>query len=528
MPLLGQPDAGIYQNVDVIPWPGQGPVGRQAGPNAAMVRLGLEEQENEQIRQLAQQYGTDYDGLVEAVTQINPKRGFEMRSALESSRKDAAAKSIEETKGSLAKIDMGARWLQTAAEQPDLWPPIRSELLKQAGQAAPQYDQILPKVGDPELSDKLTKLVTGVALPTKDYLEIKMKAADRYLKGDALGSAFELLAGSKTPETWKNSSDIITAGGLGKLLDTIKTPEQAQEMLAQHQPQKADKAPEVGTFGDYVLRTYGPNPTSAQILEARKKYGQADDKAPRVSVSVAGAGQSDVKEAIAGMIDGTIPPVLPGRATKEYNAMLAEAHRQKFDLAKAAQDWQATSKYLGTLNGAQQVRLRQATEQVSESVPLVRALVKEWDSAGIPVLSAANLKAAKAGTYGNKAQSLAVRLDAQIADLTSELGTVYKGGNSSTDESLKLAAKNLGADWSKQAALDALDQIEKNIVYRRNSMKLGPVTGNDANPYNPPGLTGGQTPANVSSLLSSKGPGIYTLSDGSKWRKDANGITKVQ
>jgi hypothetical protein len=184
------------------------------------------------------------------------------------------------------------------------------------------------------------------------------------------------------------------------------------------------------------------------------------------------------------MIDGSLPPVLPGRATKEYNAIMAESHRQHFDLAKAAQDWTATSKYLGTLNGAQQTRLRQATEQVSETVPLVRALVTEWDSAGIPYLSAANLAAAKKGAYGNKAQSLANRLDAQIADMTSELGTVYKGGNSSTDESLKLAARNLQGDWSKKAALDALDQIEQNIRYRRNSMKLGAVTGGN-NRYEP-------------------------------------------
>ncbi len=205
-------------------------------------------------------------------------------------------------------------------------------------------------------------------------------------------------------------------------------------------------------------------------------------------------GKSDVQETVAGMIDGSLPPVLPGRATKEYNAIMAESHRQKFDLAKAAQDWTATSKYLGTLNGAQQTRLRQATEQVAETVPLVRTLVTEWDSSGIPYLSAANLAAAKKGAYGNKAQSLANRLDAQIADMTSELGTVYKGGNSSTDESLRLAARNLQGEWSRKAALDALDQIEQNIKYRRNSMKLGPVS--DSNNRYAPNL-GGDDPLTV-------------------------------
>jgi hypothetical protein len=309
--------------------------------------------------------------------------------------------------------------------------------------------------------------------------------------GDWMGYLAAGKKSSNSPEDWQQ----VTALGqrLGIAPEMIShvdqmTPDQLDEVL-KVKPTK-ETAAKVGSFEDYVTRTYGDNPTPAQILAARKAYGQADDKAPQVRVSVAGpaSGKSDVQETVAGWADGTLPPVISGRASKDYNALMAEAHRQKFDLAKANQDWTATQKYLGTLNGAQQTRLRQATEQVSETVPLVRALVTEWDSAGIPYLSAANLAAAKKGAYGNKAQSLANRLDAQIADMTSELGTVYKGGNSSTDESLKLAARNLQGDWSRKAALDALDQIEQNIKYRRNSMKLGPVT--DSNNHYAPNLGG--------------------------------------
>lgn len=35
----------------------------------------------------------------------------------------------------------------------------------------------------------------------------------------------------------------------------------------------------VGSFEDYLARTFGENPTSAQILQARKDYNQADDRA---------------------------------------------------------------------------------------------------------------------------------------------------------------------------------------------------------------------------------------------------------
>lgn len=37
--------------------------------------------------------------------------------------------------------------------------------------------------------------------------------------------------------------------------------------------------PAVGSFEDYVRRKFGDNPTDAQILQARKEYGQADDRA---------------------------------------------------------------------------------------------------------------------------------------------------------------------------------------------------------------------------------------------------------
>jgi hypothetical protein len=181
---------------------------------------------------------------------------------------------------------------------------------------------------------------------------------------------------------------------------------------------------------------------------------------------------------------GTLPPQLPGRASKDYTAIMAEANRQGFDLAKANEDWVATQKHLSTMNGQQQERLRQAISFTKESLPLVRQLITQWDSAGYPVLSKAALDAAAAGAGTKEQQSLAVRLKGQIADLTSELGTVYKGGNSSTDESLKLAGENLSGSWSKQAALDAIDQIDKNIGFRENSMRNSrAVTSGGDNAY---------------------------------------------
>lgn len=41
----------------------------------------------------------------------------------------------------------------------------------------------------------------------------------------------------------------------------------------------------VGSFEDYVAKKYGEAPTPEQIIEARKVYNQADDRAPRVTVN---------------------------------------------------------------------------------------------------------------------------------------------------------------------------------------------------------------------------------------------------
>lgn len=199
----------------------------------------------------------------------------------------------------------------------------------------------------------------------------------------------------------------------------------------------------------------------------------------------ASAGAPDDAKVVAdAIIAGDQPPDL-SRLYGKSVPVRAELARQHYNLTKATEDWTSTQKYLSTLNGAQQTRLRQAVEFTRESLPVVKALVQQWDSAGLPVLSKANLDAAASGAYGAQQQSLAVRLKGQIADLTSELGTVYKGGNSSTDESLKLAAQNLQGNWSKQAALDAIDQIERNLTIRQNSIaNAGPVA-NAGNQYAP-------------------------------------------
>lgn len=261
------------------------------------------------------------------------------------------------------------------------------------------------------------------------------------------------------------------------------TPDAPQRALQLISGAPKEPASDYGRFeSDYLKNAAlkkGSDLTPADIitakLEARKAFGQADDR-PSVTIQQGAQQLSDVAESVKGMKDGTIPPQLPGRASKDYTAIMAEAHRQGYDLAKAAQDWQAQQKYLATLNGAQQTRLRQAIRFTTDSLDVIDDLNTQWKGGRFPMLNKANLALAKNGALGKEAQAIATKLDAQIADLVSELGTVYKGGNSSTDESLKLAAKNLSADWSQSQLASAVDLARQNLKIRANSMNaLGAV-----------------------------------------------------
>lgn len=175
---------------------------------------------------------------------------------------------------------------------------------------------------------------------------------------------------------------------------------------------------------------------------------------------------------------GKQPPKISGfgmsKITPQIKAYLAD---KGFNLSRAELDWKATEKHITQLNGAQQLRLRQAVMFTKDSLDIIERLAKQWGGGRFPILNKANLAAAVNGAYGVDAQSIATQLKTQIADLTSELGTVYKGGNSSTDESLRLAAENLNANWSYEQLIRNVDLVRENLKYRENSLVQVGVAG---------------------------------------------------
>ena len=198
------------------------------------------------------------------------------------------------------------------------------------------------------------------------------------------------------------------------------------------------------------------------------------------------ASPTDIGDLAHGVMSGQLPPDLKEYGFRDRSAIAAELKRQGFDLTKATQDWTATQKYLATLNGSQQTRLRQAVESTKGYLGQVEDIYNQWQkvapTSDWKAFNKASLATAK--QLPGESGDLAHRLEARIADLTSDLGTVYKGGNSSTDESLKLAAKNLEGDWNEKTFKDAIADIRKSIVIRENSLKL-PTAGTNAGTYTP-------------------------------------------
>lgn len=206
-------------------------------------------------------------------------------------------------------------------------------------------------------------------------------------------------------------------------------------------------------------------------------------RANRPPAGAASGDVENVKDAVAGMKEGTIPPQLPGRASREYVAVLAEARRQGYDLANAATDWAATQKHYSTLNGSQQTRLRQNIDALPHMLDKVDELSNQWKAGRFPLLNRANLSLAKNGAFGKEAATVANQLDAQIADVTADLANVYMGGNSPTDHALSLAAKSLSSDWDQRVLHDMVELARTNVRIRRNSI----VNSEAITPTNPTG-----------------------------------------
>jgi hypothetical protein len=261
---------------------------------------------------------------------------------------------------------------------------------------------------------------------------------------------------------------------------------ESQEALRQSQEQRmkeqSDLAREqIKQTGD-LRRTMLQN----QSFYRSPEYLEEASKA-RSRGSASGAGSSSDVGSIADAIEnGSQPPDTKG--LYRFGAPVrAELARRGFDVSAASAEWSAYQKHLATANGPQQTRLAQALKTANESLDNIEGLYQEWKqlggASGYQALNKVELAASKQvpGRMGEVARAL----EMNIADLTSELGNAYMGGNSPTDHALTLAKQNLSADWNEGQFTEAIKQARKNIGYRLNAMKLVGPAGTGENRYAP-------------------------------------------
>jgi hypothetical protein len=226
----------------------------------------------------------------------------------------------------------------------------------------------------------------------------------------------------------------------------------------------------------------------------KNKIGMLNAEANMKRANAALTGNvSDAREIARDIEKGHSPPSTAGlyRLAGSVRAQLA---RDNFDLATAENDWKAIQKHIATLNGPQQERLRQAITFTYDSLDVIDNLYSDWTKTGLPSgFKDYNRSALEAAAkLPGHAGSVASQLQNQINDLTSELGTVYKGGNASTDETLRLASGNLKAEWNSETFHDSMGTLRKNLQLRKNSIDFSQPAGVSAgSPYVPAGEKGG-------------------------------------
>jgi hypothetical protein len=220
--------------------------------------------------------------------------------------------------------------------------------------------------------------------------------------------------------------------------------------------------------------------TPEQELDARRQYTTAGSSQATL------LGRETDRETARVIADavtrGEQPPTMTG-LRKFTGLVREEMAKLGYDLTEATQDWNAVGKHISTLNSAGQLRMRQATTFAYHSLDLVEKFANEWNAGQFPTLNKIRMESAMEGALGPEAQRIATNLNATITDLVSELATVYRGGLSSTDSSIALAAENLKASWSHEVLLSGIQLMRDTLQIRLNSINTTGVAGTPYNRY---------------------------------------------
>ena len=225
-----------------------------------------------------------------------------------------------------------------------------------------------------------------------------------------------------------------------------------------------------------------------QDIVAAQKYAESQGiNAPKISetqkglsVSTGSTGsagatsQDDIKSAVEGVFKGTLPPerLASWRDVTRVNAEIQrQSEKTGMNYPNMLLEWDATKKFVQNAQSNQQIRLRQAINFAQQSTKDLKELSQEFKRTDFPLANKAQLMLAMNGAYGQDVAKKATIFNQQLTDIVADLGNVYMGGNSPTDEGLKLAKQNLQSNWSVDQLDAAIDNVDKLLTFRSNSIK---------------------------------------------------------
>jgi hypothetical protein len=382
---------------------------------------------------------------------ISGKRGLEYFKSLFENRRvknEAIIKQWEALKPKRELLGNVATELQLkpAEQRAALYPAMRQMLLASGQFTQEELDE------SPDLSDASLSALRLVSNDVKAWVDLQNAIAAEKRAGE-------------TQNMQRQTNAVNEMRGVAQLNETARHNKAVEERQA---------LPNTPT--ELAVQASGGDPNKA--LGILEKHAIAQRPVTNVTTGAPGSSPDDPKAIAQAIINGLQPPTLTGLYRGGF-PVRAELARRGFNMTVAQRDWDAIKRHLSTLNGPQQERLKQAVNFTYDSLDQIESLYKEWTAKGFntrfKAFNKASLAAAKQA--GGEAGSIAQVLEAQINDLTSELGTVYKGGNASTDESLRLASENLKSDWNELTFRRALEQIRKNLQIRRNSIITSTPTG---------------------------------------------------
>ncbi len=189
-----------------------------------------------------------------------------------------------------------------------------------------------------------------------------------------------------------------------------------------------------------------------------------------------------------GMKNGTIPPDPEGLSRQGiYADVVGQMAKDGVNFEELRKNWLATKRLTVTENSPQSNRLDIAVRSGLKMYDAVDALSSQWEGMGLGPLSRANLKLATEGAKGPEAAKLAIQLNGQIAQLTSDVATVEQNGMTPTQESRDVAAQSMQSWWGNQT-------IKAMTAQGRANMKIREAARNESTPLAPGQTSPSTTP----------------------------------